>query len=760
MRLIRVALWLIISLLCARTSGMAQRTADPVIMSQPLTKRLIDSIERVLNRFYIFPDKAALMSKQLQTQFKQGQYRTITNPNKLATQLGQELQSVYADGHMFVRYDPDFARELTEIDPNRRRIEDSLALVDAVDENFGLNKVEILDGNIGYLPVYNFTTFTERARPSFVSALRFLSQTRALIIDMRYNGGGSPEMVSQLGSYFFSVRTPFTTIENRVRDSTFVYWADPVKADGLYLSMPVYILTSHSTFSAAEDFSYSMQQAKRALIVGDTTGGGAHPARPFQLGQGFLINLPFAQSINPYSKTNWESIGVLPDIPTQSTSALEKAQELILTTAMEQTSNEGQKRKLQWAVHELKSRQQQFVVAADALAQYIGDYDGLLIYLKNNKLWCKNMGRGNEITSLNPIIEDWFTLNEQVHFQFIKGPAGQMSGLKMHWRDGRETPVDKIGNQDQQNRPVSINQKTQLPGLKDWFLATGDWQNSPQLYIREFGIGQDTIIMLHGGWGGDHSDFLEAVRPLEEHYHFIFYDQRGSLRSPFPDSLITFAHHIEDLELLRKELKLEKISIIGHSMGAVLASAYATKYPRRVRQLALLAPAYLKYPPSKEDEELQQKGFNAGKAFINRHEVAQELNKYELNEDPPNLSSREQTSKFRINFAKRMLFDVGKWPLMMGGRALYKDRVFQLTENSYPKSGWDYIQEFKKQSYPVSIIVGDHDFLDFDNLLLKKWLIGSTRIKLSIIEKAGHVLWLDQPEKFANELVIHLSNQK
>jgi retinol-binding protein 3 len=446
MRLVQVALWLIISLLFVNTSGLAQRAADIPVMSPSLTKRLVDSLESVLNRFYIFPDKAALMSKQLQTKLKQGQYRSVTNPGKLADQLGQDLQSVYADGHMFVRYDPDFATELTEIHPNRRRIEDSLALRDALDENFGLNKVEILEGNIGYLPVYNFTSFTELARPSFVSALRFLSNTRALILDMRFNGGGSPEMVSQLGSYFFSVRTPFTTIENRIRDSTYVYWADPAKADGLYLSMPVYILTSHSTFSAAEDFTYSMQQAKRAVIVGDTTGGGAHPARPFQLGQGFLINLPFAQSINPYSKTNWEGIGVLPDIPAQSGGVLEKAQELILTKAMEQTSSEGQKRKLQWAVHELKSRQKQFVVAASALAQYTGDYYGLSVYLKDNKLWCKNTGRGNEITSLNPIIENWFTLNEQVHFQFIKGSDGQISGLKMHWRDGREIPVGKTGN--------------------------------------------------------------------------------------------------------------------------------------------------------------------------------------------------------------------------------------------------------------------------------------------------------------------------
>lgn len=439
----QVTLWIILGFLTVSLPNRAQRSATSLAMTPLLTKRLIDSVDRALQRFYIFPDKAALMGRQLQKHFKQGRYRMLTNPDQLAAQLGQDLQAAHSDGHLFIRYDPDFARALQEINPNRRRTDDSLALQDAVDQNFGLNRVEILDGNIGYLPVYSFTPFVERARPAFVSALRFLSHTRALILDMRYNGGGNPEMVGQLGSYFFSVRTPFTTIENRIRDSTFVYWADPAKADSLRLSMPVYILTSHSTFSAAEDFSYSMQQAKRALVVGDTTGGGAHPAGPFQLGQGFLINLPFAQSINPYSKTNWEGIGVRPDIPVKADQALEKAQELILAKAMAQASTEGQKRKLQWAVHELNSRQQQFVVAANVIGQYTGDYDGLLVYIQDGKLFCKNTGRGDQITPLDPIIADWFTLNEQVHFQFIRGADRSITGLKMHWRDGRENPVGK-----------------------------------------------------------------------------------------------------------------------------------------------------------------------------------------------------------------------------------------------------------------------------------------------------------------------------
>lgn len=435
--------WIVFSGLIIPICGSAQSTTHLPVMTPPLTKQLIDSVDQILQRFYIFPDKAIVMGKQLQHHFKQGQYQRITNPHQLAAQLGQDLQDVHSDGHLFIRYDPKLAKALQEVNPSRRRIGDSLALLTAIDQNFGLNRVEILDGNIGYLPVNSFTSFVERARPVFTAALRFLSQTRAIILDMRFNSGGNPEMVSQLGSYFFTVRTPFTTIENRIRDSTFIYWADPDKADNLRLAMPVYILTARSTFSAAEDFSYSMQQAKRAIVVGDTTGGGAHPAGSFLMGQDFLINLPFAQSINPYSKTNWEGIGVRPDIAVKSDLALEKAQEIILQQAMAQAANDGQHRKLQWAIDELKARQKQFVVPVEALGRYIGDYRGLLVYEQEGKLWCKNTGRGNQITQLWPIMADWFTLNEEVHFQFISEPAGDITGLKMHWRDGREIPIGK-----------------------------------------------------------------------------------------------------------------------------------------------------------------------------------------------------------------------------------------------------------------------------------------------------------------------------
>jgi proline iminopeptidase len=302
--------------------------------------------------------------------------------------------------------------------------------------------------------------------------------------------------------------------------------------------------------------------------------------------------------------------------------------------------------------------------------------------------------------------------------------------------------------------------RTQLPRLTDWFLSTGNWQNDPQLYVREFGRGSEPIIMLHGGWGAEHSGLIEAVRALEDRYRFIFYDQRGSLRSPSPDSLITFDRHIEDLELLRKELHQDTLTIVGHSMGAILASAYASKYPLRIKQLVLLAPAHLKNPLPDADKVLLDQQSASLETFLNRREVAKELNTYGLDRTDRPLTSREQTAKFRINLYKRMLYDVSNWTRLTGGRGLYKGHVGELTSKTYPPSGWDYIQEFNRRTYPVGIIVGDHDFLDFGNGIIKKWARNAPQIELSIVKNAGHLLWLDQPDVLAVELLRHLEKRR
>ncbi len=308
------------------------------------------------------------------------------------------------------------------------------------------------------------------------------------------------------------------------------------------------------------------------------------------------------------------------------------------------------------------------------------------------------------------------------------------------------------------DNPEEINQKSNSENqdetleMKSWFLSTGAWQTDPQIYVREFGTGTDTVLMLHGGWGAEHSGMVDMVADLGLKYKFFVHEQRGSLRSPFPDSLITYDHHIEDVELLRKELRVEKLTLLGHSMGAVLASAYAKKYPEHIKKLVLVSPAYLKNPFPEEDMDLLQSAQSEFGEFSERPSVKQELQKLGLLTEGRKLSSKEETIKNRIDFATRMLYDVGKWHQLNNGKALYKGNVYGLTERTYPEKGWNFIEEFKKRSYPISVIIGAQDFLDMGNHITRKWTEEVPRANFISIENTGHLPWIDQPEKLSMQL--------
>jgi proline iminopeptidase len=301
-------------------------------------------------------------------------------------------------------------------------------------------------------------------------------------------------------------------------------------------------------------------------------------------------------------------------------------------------------------------------------------------------------------------------------------------------------------HQSDEEEKNSGGQET-LGEASEWFLSTGDWYKDPKIYVRTIGTGPDTVILLHGGWGGEHRYLIDATRGLEDKYYFVLYDQRGSLRSPFPDSLISFDNHITDLELIRKELGLTKIKIVGHSMGAVLACAYHAKFPGQVKSLTLLAPAPLKRPFPDEDQDLMQANNQKVQAFLQRPQVDAELNKLQLLRNDSRLSSREETSKFRISFAARFLYDIGKWRQIKGGGPFYNPQVDFLTSQTLP-SDWDYPANFKKSKTPVTVILGDHDFLDMDASIIRKWTKDIPNVEVIVIEQAAHEIWVDQPQKF------------
>jgi hypothetical protein len=181
-------------------------------------------------------------------------------------------------------------------------------------DNFGIRRVERLDGNVGYLDLRRMAV-PANAGPAIGAAMELVAGTYALIIDLRHNGGGSAEGVALWCSYLLTEEpTHLNDIFHADTGETRQFWALPYVPGTRFVGRPVYVLTGRRTFSGAEELCYNLQALGRAELIGETTGGGAHPTRGFPISPAVQIGIPFARSVNPVTGTNWEGTGVVPDV--------------------------------------------------------------------------------------------------------------------------------------------------------------------------------------------------------------------------------------------------------------------------------------------------------------------------------------------------------------------------------------------------------------------------------------------------------------
>jgi retinol-binding protein 3 len=299
--------------------------------------RVIDGAIANLNEFYIFPETAKKMEEALRARQKKGEYDSVQDAETFAGMLTDHLQQVSHDKHLRVNFSP----EVLPKDENRRNPENDARMRTQIEhDNCLFEKVERLPSNIGYLK-FNAFLDPEICAPTAIAAMNFLGNVDAIIFDLRDNGGGDPKMIAFLSTYLFDKPTHLNDLYNRKEDSTTQYWTLPYVPGKRLAGKPAFVLTSKRTFSGAEEFSYNLKNLKRATIIGETTGGGAHPVSGHRLDDHFMIGVPFARAVNPISKTNWEGTGVEPDIKVPADQALDVAKKM----AAEQIKNDQAKKK-------------------------------------------------------------------------------------------------------------------------------------------------------------------------------------------------------------------------------------------------------------------------------------------------------------------------------------------------------------------------------------------------------------------------------
>jgi len=305
------------------SSALAQQpqTQQDIAITPEVRREVIATAIKKLNASYIFPETAKKMEAAIHERDGKHEYDSITSGRKLAQALTEHLQEVSHDKHLRVRfsYEPvEEERENEEPTPvERENLRRQGARI-----NFGFEKVERLQGNVGYLDLRGFYEASVAA-DTVTAAMNFLSNCEAVIIDLRQNGGGDPATVALISTYLFGPEpVHLNDLYYRPNDSTRQYWTLPFVPGKRLADKDVYILTSKRTFSAAEEFTYNLKNLKRATIIGETTGGGAHPGGMERLGRNFAMFLPTGRAINPISKTNWEGTGVSPDVPVAADKAL------------------------------------------------------------------------------------------------------------------------------------------------------------------------------------------------------------------------------------------------------------------------------------------------------------------------------------------------------------------------------------------------------------------------------------------------------
>jgi hypothetical protein len=303
-----------------------------------------------VHAFYLSARTADLIDEEIRAREGTGDYNDLTNAVQFVRALTRNLQAISRDKHLRVEFSKEPIYSKVPSSPPELPLnpwpasESAEARLRSLwrEQNCTFVNVAVVPGNVGYLKFNGFPP-PSLCGDTAAAAMRFVADTRALVVDLLDNSGGDPAMVTFLASYLFSEPVHLYSLYEPRTNETVQSWTLPFVAGPKFIGKPVFIVTSPRTFSAAEGFTYALQVRGRATVVGENTGGGAHAALPLRIDSHFTVAVPFARIIDPATGSNWEGRGVQPDLPSAERVAVHTAYRAALTELVKSLPSSDQK---------------------------------------------------------------------------------------------------------------------------------------------------------------------------------------------------------------------------------------------------------------------------------------------------------------------------------------------------------------------------------------------------------------------------------
>lgn len=421
----------IIILLFVLLSAVVNAQEKKQLSTQDISRTIVRFAE-LIDSNYIIESKAKELKDLLLSGLKKGEFNSLTNTRSFSDRMNAIIKEVTNDGHfrfLDIPYIPEEENEAEFIKFMKSN-------------NYAFEKVEILPNNVGYLKLNGFVP-AEYGMATASAAMNFLAHTKTIIFDLRENGGGSPDMIAYILGYLFKDSTLINKFYNREKNEYSESWTKQDVPGLKNVTADVYVLTAKRSFSGAEEFAYDIQTQKRGLVVGEVTGGGAHPVQRYAINEFFSAGIPYMKAINPVTNINWEGTGVTPDLLTPADKALVEAYEHGIAKRMDNAKDDNEKRMLHWNMESFLAMQNPVRLEPSDLQKFAGTYGDRKITIEDGALYSRR-GEGRKY-KLKAIKENYFEINSFSRIRFLADENKNIDAVEL-WYDGKLDSVTKKDN--------------------------------------------------------------------------------------------------------------------------------------------------------------------------------------------------------------------------------------------------------------------------------------------------------------------------